>query len=245
VGNRGEPLYTPVLYSMGVRVEADRAEKARVEGNVGEADRACRGARELCDGLSAMLGAAWPGMPPPEAQAHVASCRAELARAEARPEPELWAEAAGLWRGRQAPYPLAYALYRQAEAFLAAAGGRASAQVALSEAKRLCDGLSAGPLSAEVLALARRARLNLGDAADVSDQVADGSESSAASGLGLTARETEVLRLVAAGLTNREISERLCISRHTASLHVSHILSKLAVPNRLTAAAAAQRFGLT
>jgi len=234
-------LYAPVLYSMGGRVEADCAEKARVDGNIGEADRAYRGARELCDGLSAMLGAAWPGVLPPEAQAHVASCRAELARAEGRPEPELWGEAVVLWRGREAPYPLAYALYRQAEALLAAAGGRASAQVALSEARRLCDALSAGPLGAEVIALARRARLNLSDAIDMSDQEG---ELSAASELGLTARETEVLRLVAAGLTNREISERLCISRHTASLHVSHILSKLGVPNRLTAAAAAQRLGL-
>ena len=244
IAGGNEALHAPTLYSKGVQVQAERAERARALGDSGEEQLACQAARELCDGLSAMLGGAWPGVLPPEAQAHVASCRAEVARADGRSEPELWAEAVGLWRGREAPYALAYALYRQAEASLDGVGGRASAQVALSEANRLCDGLSAGPLGAEVVALARRARLNLGDAADASDQAPDGSGSSAAGGLGLTVRETEVLRLVAAGLTNREISERLCISRHTASLHVSHILSKLAVPNRLSAAAAAQRFGI-
>src|SRR4029077_10774959 len=51
--------------------------------------------------------------------------------------------------------------------------------------------------------------------------------SSSAELMGLTAREVEVLRLVATGRSNREIGDALFISRKTASVHVSNILSKL------------------
>ncbi len=54
--------------------------------------------------------------------------------------------------------------------------------------------------------------------------------------LGLTRREIEVLRLVREGLTDREISERLYISRRTVSKHVESILSKLNVDSRRAAA---------
>ena len=56
--------------------------------------------------------------------------------------------------------------------------------------------------------------------------------------------ELEVLALVAAGHTNREIAAQLYISDKTASVHVSHILAKLGVSNRGQAAAAAHRLGL-
>ena len=62
--------------------------------------------------------------------------------------------------------------------------------------------------------------------------------------LGLTARELEVLRLVAAGRSNREIASELFISVKTASVHVSNILAKLGVTSRGEAAATAHRLRL-
>ena len=61
---------------------------------------------------------------------------------------------------------------------------------------------------------------------------------------GLTAREVEVAALLAAGLANSEIAERLVLSPKTVDHHVSSILSKLAVPSRRHVAEAAACLGL-
>ena len=61
---------------------------------------------------------------------------------------------------------------------------------------------------------------------------------------GLSEREVEVLRLVAAGFTNPQIAAALYISRKTAEHHVSSILVKLGVTSRTEAAAAAVRLGI-
>lgn len=60
----------------------------------------------------------------------------------------------------------------------------------------------------------------------------------------LTAREQEVLRLVATGLTNREIGSVLFISEGTAKTHIEHIIGKLGVSDRVQAAVWAARHGL-
>jgi DNA-binding NarL/FixJ family response regulator len=60
----------------------------------------------------------------------------------------------------------------------------------------------------------------------------------------LTAREVEILRLVAAGRTNSEIADRLYISPHTCKSHVSHILTKLEARDRIHLVVLAYESGL-
>jgi NarL family two-component system response regulator LiaR len=60
----------------------------------------------------------------------------------------------------------------------------------------------------------------------------------------LTERETDVLRLLAQGKTNKEIARELHIAEQTVKTHVSHVLDKLEVPSRTQAALYAMRVGL-
>lgn len=61
---------------------------------------------------------------------------------------------------------------------------------------------------------------------------------------GLTAREVEVLRLVAYGFSNKEIATRLVISTKTAGNHIQHIYTKIGMSNRAGAGLFATRHGL-
>lgn len=63
-------------------------------------------------------------------------------------------------------------------------------------------------------------------------------------GADLTPREREVLALLAAGMSNNEIAERLVLSVGTVRLHVSNVLAKLGAPNRTSAAIIAVKHGL-
>ena len=65
-----------------------------------------------------------------------------------------------------------------------------------------------------------------------------------AASAGLTARERDVLRLIAAGRSNQQIGEALFISPRTAQNHVTHLLAKLGLPSRTAAAAYAHTHGL-
>ena len=108
--------------------------------------------------------------------------------------------------------------------------------------------MGVAPLLEEIDALARRARLAIAEpaaAAGTDPAAAEAAEASPVAQLGLTPRELEVLLLVAAGRTNREIGAELFMSEKTASVHVSRILAKLGVGGRVEAAAVAHRLGLT
>jgi DNA-binding NarL/FixJ family response regulator len=61
---------------------------------------------------------------------------------------------------------------------------------------------------------------------------------------GLTRREVEVLRLVAKGLSNREIATDLVLSEHTVHRHVANVLAKLGASSRAAAVAQASSHGL-
>ena len=69
-------------------------------------------------------------------------------------------------------------------------------------------------------------------------------EQTRANPAGLTARELEVLALLADGLTNAQLADRLFLSAKTVDHHVSSVLRKLGEPNRAAAAAAARQRGL-
>jgi DNA-binding CsgD family transcriptional regulator len=156
--------------------------------------------------------------------------------------PDLWAAAAKAWQRLGEPYPTAYARWREAEALLL--GGLACEQVepSLRAAHATASELGAAPLRAEIEALARRGRLNLGT--DAATPTPAPAPPSPLDRLGLTAREQEVLALVAIGRTNRQIAQTLFISPKTATVHVSNILGKLGVRSRVEAATIAHRLGI-
>lgn len=176
----------------------------------------------------------------PVQQAHQATFGAALAREEGRPDRAAWDAAVAFWEGLGNPYQLAQALLGAAEAAVAADHDRAVAAARLERAARLADGLRAGPLRAAIDRLARRARLPLASAEPAGDPTEQ-----ARVRLGLTGRELEVLRLVAAGRNNHDIATELFISAKTASVHISRILAKLGLANRTEAAATAHRLGLS
>jgi DNA-binding CsgD family transcriptional regulator len=112
----------------------------------------------------------------------------------------------------------------------AGTGDTDAARTLLVEARSICDRL--GALPAIVRADALRARL------DATRRPVP------ANPVGLTAREVDVLRLLASGRTNREIAENLSLSPATVGIHVTHILAKTDCTNRTEAAALAHRLGL-
>jgi DNA-binding CsgD family transcriptional regulator len=159
-----------------------------------------------------------------------AAGRAALAR---------WDAAAAAWDSIRQPYALAVALLRAAEAALTA-GEREDASRRLRRAAELADSVGAHPLREEIGALARNGRIALTSGAGEDRRGEAGDRGYR----GLTAREFEVLRHVAAGRSNPEIAAKLFISAKTASVHVSNILTKLSVASRGEAAAAAHQLRL-
>ena len=129
-----------------------------------------------------------------------------------------------------APYERALTLLALAE-LRHAAGERDGAQAALDEARAILTALEARP------ALARAEALTTQLAAAPAAQ-------SPAPPFGLTAREVEVLRLVALGLSDAQVAERLFVSRPTVKAHLRSIYAKLDVPSRTAAARVATERGL-
>jgi DNA-binding CsgD family transcriptional regulator len=232
------PRYAAPLDALGMRVEADRAELARARrpGEAAPDDGTATALLERLQGAAASPAAA--GLP--ELAAWRATAVAERARQAGRPDPATWAAAAATWERLGQPYRVAYACFRQAEALLAANGDRDTAAEALRRAADITGRLGARPLDTEVKALAQRARLRLAQ-----DAVAPATGApTPTEHLGLTPREAEVLALVAAGRSNRQIAQALFISPKTASVHVSNILAKLGVTGRVQAATVAHHLGL-
>jgi DNA-binding NarL/FixJ family response regulator len=133
--------------------------------------------------------------------------------------------AARIWDERGCPYYQAVALADSQD------------PDALLEALRILDSLGATPLARQV-----RAGLRQLGVANVPRGPMAGTRENPA---GLTERQLEVLRLLAAGLTNGEIATQLVLSVRTVDRHVAEILAKLGVTSRRQATARAAELGLT
>jgi len=238
----GQLIYSCELYWLAARVQVDRALYARTLGDQHEAREAVRKAEAVAASLvKAIAGYTGEGAPP-EALAFELLIQAELDRASGAALAAPWQAAEAAFDKLRQASRTAYAAMRAAEA-MALSG---SAPLLVAEPLRRAHGIAVDcgivPLRAEIEELARRARVDLPDLTASSREGAGSHE--LAQHLGLSVREAEVLTLLAEGRTNRQIGQALFITEKTASAHVSRILAKLGVSNRLAAAAAAHRIGL-
>ncbi|HEX5018190.1 MAG TPA: AAA family ATPase [Actinomycetes bacterium] len=160
--------------------------------------------------------------------AHVAAL---LATVDGRATSEEWVAVAAAYGKLEEPLPHGFALLR-ASSVAAEQGERREASDLVREADEYATVMGPGILRTAVDAAARRLGIELG-------------VSAAATPFGLTDRELEVLRRVAAGRTNKQIAEELYISPKTVSVHVSNLMAKLEVNGRGEAAAFAHQHGLT
>jgi DNA-binding CsgD family transcriptional regulator len=187
----------------------------------------------------------------------IAACEVSQARAGAD-------ELAALAAARKAPALLAAAAHALGEVMLAESDAR-GALVALREAYAIWRRLEAPYEAARARALIARACRALGDADTAAMELDCARDAFAELGAahdlarvealarvesrddaasGLTPRETEVLRLVATGKTNRAIAAALGISEKTIARHISNIFMKLGLANRAAATAYAYENGI-
>ncbi len=141
-----------------------------------------------------------------------------LAEGDARGALQALRAAAAVWRELDAPYDGARTRVFIARA-CAALGDSGTAAMELDAARRIFQALGAVPDLAAI-------------------------EAQPKSGSGLSAREVQVLRLVAAGKSNRTIASELVISEKTVARHVSNIFTKLGLSSRAAATAYAYEHGL-
>lgn len=145
---------------------------------------------------------------------------AELAEGDARAALVALREACQTWQELEAPYEIARTRTLIGEA-CRALGDEEAATLELEAARSIFEELGAGPDLARLEALTTPGERH-----------------------GISARELEVLRLVAAGKSNREIAAELVISEHTVARHLQNIYAKLGLSSRTAATAFAFEHGL-
>jgi len=229
------------LLAAGMRACADLAEQARARRDGYAARDALGAAGDLASWVEQMAGAPFTDHPFVAAiPASRATWDAERTRVAGASDPAAWRAAAKTWEDLGWPHRAGYAWWRRAEAQLNAGQPAAAAATALRAAAAAADGHA--PLLAQIRALAQRARIPLPSSPGDPAQATPAPEATAP--YRLTERELAVLQLLAAGRTNAQIGAELYISAKTASVHVTGILRKLGVANRVQAAALAERAGL-
>jgi DNA-binding CsgD family transcriptional regulator/tetratricopeptide (TPR) repeat protein len=246
LGEGDEPFARPI-HALGLRAVADLFESAKANRDVDQVARLRSTADRLAERVTG-----WAVPAPRPAEAWRALALAERSRIDAAGDGDPWRDVVARFSDLSDPYLVAYGHLRSAETELRARGVRGATREHLLAARDILRRLGAAPLLRELDVLARRARVDLAASASTdapSEPTGDRPAARAgtvATGRGpsLSAREIEVLRLVADGRSNGEIAEHLFITRKTASVHVSHILDKLDVTNRVEAAMVAARLGL-
>ena len=161
--------------------------------------------------------------------------QAELSRAARASDPQLWRSAAEHWESQSRPHRAAYCWWRLAQGQVDRTDSKPAIATALQSAYELSTEML--PLRAAVEEIALRAHIRLAmkpepqGPTDLDLPVA------------LTEREREILRHVAAGRSNTQIATDLFISPKTVSVHVSNLMRKIGVDNRVQAAAWADQVG--
>jgi DNA-binding CsgD family transcriptional regulator len=164
--------------------------------------------------------------------------RAECARARAdATAAALWTESVDACREARLPWEEAYSSWRAAEALLARPRGRQQGAEMLRSGLALARDLGARPVEDELVDLAGRARVPIEESSSATSEVLDVLP-------GLTAREREILDLIAVGRTYGEIARTLVISEKTVSTHVSHLLAKTGTTSRVELARRVHRLGI-
>jgi DNA-binding NarL/FixJ family response regulator len=183
-------------------------------GDLEEAKSSCTELEELARGLDTDA-----------LSALAAQARGAVELAEDNPEPALLSlrSAAELWKKINAPYLVAAARVLMSLSYRAL-GDDESARLELDAARTVFEELGATSDLRRIDALARRV---------ATDRT-----------YGLTARELEVLRLIAAGMTNKAIAGKLFVSERTIDRHVSNIFTKVGVSSRAAATAYAYQHEL-
>ena len=162
----GDLMYNAELYWLAARVEAELAEHARLISNDQTVRASKRAAIAAVDALGETISQVPGDGAPPESVAFQALATAELARGRAERDPGPWSAAAKRFRAIGATYPAAYAELRAAEA-LALAGARpAEIAVLLKPAYAVALEVGSPPFLEEVVALAQRTGVSLGDRVD-------------------------------------------------------------------------------
>jgi len=229
-GGHGPPAIR--VAAVGLAARAERARQLRAAGEQQAAQAEVDAAGVLIE--VAREGAAHPLRPKfvlgVEGRGWLARAEAEWRRAQGDNDPQAWRDVLDTF-GPGFVYEAARSRWRLAEA-LTEAGHRDQAEQEWRLAVEAADQLGAGPLRAALADLGRRARLG---------RPQPGGYQGPGTLAGLTGREREVLRLLVAGNSNREIAAALFISPKTASVHVSNILGKLGASSRTEAAAIAHR----
>jgi DNA-binding NarL/FixJ family response regulator len=147
------------------------------------------------------------------------------------------------WLGLDAPFEAARCRALMAS-LCAALGDEESARLEREAARAVFSELGAAPaLSALEQSLPEHTLYSVPDALSVPVPTSKNDAGPADAGP-LTARETEVIRLVADGLSNRDIAVELFISEKTVARHLSNIFTKLGLTSRSAATAYAYRHGL-